>query len=313
MEPRANHIMIGGITLLLIAAIALFGLWLARFGDERETLMIDVVFQEAVSGLSDGSRVEYNGLRVGSVSRLRLDPSDPTQVIARITVAADTPVTTDTQARIAMTNITGSSHIQLSTDSLSGPPLVARREGGVPVIIAEPSPFSRLRTNWEESMGGVNSLVDNINQMFSEENVGSITSILHNVEEVSRFAVEHQEQAGVAMDNLAQTTASANRAFESLDGLIVDANRMLDVHGEEAMRSVSDAMRRLDAVMASVDEIINDNRGSLEQGLQGVHALEPAIRDFRNAVNTIERTTRQFDGDPAGYMLGRERLPEFNP
>ncbi|APX92327.1 hypothetical protein BWR19_04910 [Halomonas sp. 1513] len=313
MEPRANHIMIGGITLLLIAATALFGLWLARFGDERETLTIDVVFQEAVSGLADGSRVEYNGLRVGSVSRLRLDETDPTQVIARITVAADTPVTTDTQARIAMTNITGSAHIQLSTDSLSGPPLVAERDGEVPVIIAEPSPFARLRTSWEESMGGVNSLVDNINQVFSEDNASSISSILRNVDQVSRFALDHQEQVGLALDNLAQTTASANLAFESLDGLIQDTSRMLDMHGEEAMRSVSDTMRRLDAVIASVDDVINDNRGSLEQGLQGVNALEPAIRDFRDAVNTIERTTRQFDADPAGYMLGRERLPEFTP
>lgn len=313
MEPRANHIMIGGITLLLIAATALFGLWLARFGDERETLTIDVVFQEAVSGLSDGSRVEYNGLRVGSVSRLRLDEADPTQVIARITVAADTPVTTDTQARIAMTSITGSAHIQLSTDSLSGPPLVAEREGEVPVIIAEPSPFARLRANWEESMGGVNSLIDNINQVFSDENVSSITSLLANLDEISRFATENQEQAGLAMDNLAQASASANRALENLDGLILDTNRLLDVHGEEAMRSVSVTMQRLDGVIASVDEIINDNRGSLEQGLQGVHALEPAIRDFRDAVNAIERTTRQFEGDPAGYMLGRERLPEFNP
>ncbi|PAU76835.1 MlaD family protein [Halomonas salipaludis] len=313
MEPRANHIMIGGITLLLIAATALFGLWLVRFGDERETRPIDVVFQEAVSGLSDGSRVEYNGLRVGSVSGLRLDEVDPTQVIARITVAADTPVTTDTQARIAMTNITGSAHIQLSTDSLSGPPLVAEREGEVPVIIAEPSPFARLRANWEESMGGVNTLIDNINQMFSEENASSVSSMLRNLEEVSRFAVEHQEQAGLALDNLAHTTASASRVFENLDGLILDTNRMLEVHGEEAIRSVADVMQRLDTVIASVDEIINDNRGSLEQGLQGVNALEPAIRDFRDAVNTIERTTRQFDSDPAGYMLGRERLPEFNP
>lgn len=313
MEPRANHIMIGGITLLLIAATALFGLWLVRFGDERETRPIDVVFQEAVSGLSDGSRVEYNGLRVGSVSGLRIDENDPTQVIARITVAADTPVTTDTQARIAMTSITGSSHIQLSTDSLSGPPLVAERDGEVPVIIAEPSPFARLRTNWEASLAGVNSLVDNVNQMFSEENANSIAMILGNVEALSRFALDNQEEVGDAVSNLASATDSADQVFQRLDSLVIDTSRMLDVHGEETMRSVADVMRRLDVVMTSVEEILNDNRGSIEQGLQGVNALEPAIRDFRDAVNTIERTTRQFDSDPAGYMLGRERLPEFNP
>ncbi len=313
MEARANHVLIGVVTILLVVGMVFFGLWMAKFGEDRETTAYDVIFREAVSGLAEGSRVEYNGIRVGSVSALRIDLVNPNQIIARINISSDTPVTSDTQARLAMTNITGASHIQLSTDSFDGPPLVARGDEEVPVIIAEPSPIAQLRTHWEESIGGLNLLVDNANQMLSAKNAESITTILLNLESASNFFVTQQHEFADAIKGISRTGESADKAFASLDVLVNDIGAVLGNQGDALLSDTGALIERLDQVAANLEQLLDDNKGALDQGFRNLEGIGPVMRDFRNTVNTLERAIRQFEENPAGYLLGRERLPEFEP
>ncbi len=115
METRAHHVLIGLFSVIVIGAALLFGLWLAKSGSEGKFNYYDIVFNEAVSGLSQGSSVQYSGIKVGDVAFLRLDPKDPRKVWARIRVVASAPIKQDTTAKLALTGITGTSIIQLSS------------------------------------------------------------------------------------------------------------------------------------------------------------------------------------------------------
>ena len=77
METRAHHVLIGLFTLLVVGAALMFALWLGKSDADRQFEVYDIVFQEAVSGLSKGGTVEFNGIKIGDVSSLRLDPQDP--------------------------------------------------------------------------------------------------------------------------------------------------------------------------------------------------------------------------------------------
>lgn len=77
METRAHHVLIGLCTVLVVAGALLFGLFLAKSSVDTEFKDYEVVFNEAVSGLSKGSSVQYSGIKVGDVVSLRLDPQDP--------------------------------------------------------------------------------------------------------------------------------------------------------------------------------------------------------------------------------------------
>ena len=123
METRAHHVLIGLFTVIVVAAALLFGLWLAKSSSDRQFSEYQVVFNEAVSGLSQGSAVQYNGIKVGDVTQLKLDPKDPRKVLARIRVGGDTPVKQDTHAKLTMTGVTGLSIIQLSGGSPGSPAL----------------------------------------------------------------------------------------------------------------------------------------------------------------------------------------------
>src|SRR3546814_17593184 len=82
------------------------------------TTLIDyeIVSTRAVSGLSEQSAVHYQGVPVGKVQRLHLDPNAPGRVHIRIGVAADTPITEATWAELAMQGNTGLAYIDLHDD-----------------------------------------------------------------------------------------------------------------------------------------------------------------------------------------------------
>lgn len=99
METRAHHVLIGLFTVIVVAGALLFGLWLAKSSVDTEFKDYEIVFNEAVSGLSKGSAVQYSGIKVGDVVTLRLDPKDPRRVLARIRLGGDTPIKEDTEAK----------------------------------------------------------------------------------------------------------------------------------------------------------------------------------------------------------------------
>ena len=92
METRAHHVLIGLFTLLVVSAALIFALWLGKSDADRQFEVYDIVFQEAVSGLSKGGTVEFNGIKIGDVVSLRLDPEDAHRVIARVRVDSTAPV-----------------------------------------------------------------------------------------------------------------------------------------------------------------------------------------------------------------------------
>jgi len=96
METRAHHVLIGLFTVLVAAAAVLFCLWLNKSSGDKNLNYYTVVFNEAVSGLSKGSPVQYSGIKVGDVVGLTLDPQDPRKVLARIRVEGNIPIKQDT-------------------------------------------------------------------------------------------------------------------------------------------------------------------------------------------------------------------------
>ena len=52
METRANYVLIGAFTLAAAAFMLLFGLWAAKYTSDKDWRYYDVVFDEAVTGLT---------------------------------------------------------------------------------------------------------------------------------------------------------------------------------------------------------------------------------------------------------------------
>ena len=213
METNARHVLIGLFTLLVGGGALLFALWLGRSSLDSGSKDYEVVFNEAVSGLSQGSPVQYSGIKVGDVVRLRLDPKNPSKVLARIRVASETPIKQDTEAKLTLAGITGTAFIQLSGGSPDSPPLEARGPGKVAQIIAEPSPISRLLSNGKDLISNINDLLTNANRMFSPENAERLSLTLEHLQQTTGAVAQQREELRQTIVHFAQLSKQANQTL----------------------------------------------------------------------------------------------------
>ena len=312
METRAHHVLIGLVTVLVVAGAMLFGLWLTKSSVDTAFKDYEVVFNEAVSGLSRGSPVQYNGIKVGDVSSLRLDPKDPRRVLARVRLSGDTPVKEDTQAKLTLAGVTGNSFIQLSGGTPQSPELKGK-DGKLAVIVASPSPISRLLNDSSDLVTNINLLLHNANQMFSEGNIERLSNTLANLEQTTGAFANQKGGISAAIEQLAQVGKQANATLAETQALMRNANGLLGNQGKQAIGSAEQAMQALAESAATLNGLLQDNRQSIDDGAQGLNQLSPAIRELRETLNALKGISRRLEADPSGYLLGRDNNKEFQP
>ncbi len=150
METRANYVVVGAFMLVLLIAIMAAILWLARPEFNREATFYDILFSGSVTGLSQGSPVRYNGIPLGRVVDIRLDPTNLERVRVTIRVETGTVIKADAVASLESQGITGLSFVEITGGSQSAPPLERKGDERYPVIVSQPSSFQRLATSAPE-------------------------------------------------------------------------------------------------------------------------------------------------------------------
>jgi phospholipid/cholesterol/gamma-HCH transport system substrate-binding protein len=305
MEPRAHHVLIGLFAVLLLSAALGFALWLSKSSSDKEFNDYDVIFTEAVSGLSLGSAVQYSGIKVGDVVSLDLDPEDPRRVRAHIRVVANTPIKQDTRARLSITGITGTTLIQLYSGTPQSP-LLKSQDDQRAEIIADPSPLARLLANSEDLVISITRLLNRANQLFSEENVGRISRTLENIEQTSASVAAQR-------DELRQALQQMSSASQEAAVLMRNANDLLSGQGREALDSAKRLLASLERSSATVEQLLADNRASLDGGMQGLGEIGPTIVELRETLSALRSFSQRLEQDPAGYLLRSDGIKEFQP
>ena len=312
METRAHHVLIGLFTVIVVAAALLFGLWLAKSSVDSAFKDYQVVFNEAVTGLSRGSPVQYSGIKVGDVVQLRLDPQDPRRVLAQIRVAGETPIKRDTFAKLALAGITGTSLIQLSGGTPQSEVLVGEN-GNLPVIIASPSPISRLLNDSNDLLTGINNLLHNANEMLSPDNVTALSKTLQHLEQTTAVIADQRDDIRQALRQITALSKQAGTTLEQTSTLMRNANQMLTSDGKQTLASAQQAMKSLEQSSRTINGLLINNKDSVNDGLQGLGELGPAIREFRETVSTLKTISRSLNANPSGYLLGSDKPKEFEP
>src|SRR6187397_2841243 len=151
METRAPYALIGLFVLAAIGAVFGFVYWLNNAGGLSKRTVYQVRFQNTVSGLLTGAAVLFNGIRVGEVTDLRLDPDNPLLVNATIAVSADTPVRADTKAGLDFQGLTG---VPVVTLQGGGTPLSAAQKSSAEpyVLVADPAAGQSMTTTARDTL-----------------------------------------------------------------------------------------------------------------------------------------------------------------
>jgi phospholipid/cholesterol/gamma-HCH transport system substrate-binding protein len=307
METKANYVLIGAFTLLVGVFGLLFALWAANWSSQREWRDYRIIFNEPVTGLTEGSGVRYNGINVGSIETLDLVPDDPRQVVAVVRLQADTPIRIDTTAKLSQDGLTGPPFIQLTGGSPGSPPLVANGDDVLPVIRTEPSALQNIADT-------ANRLVARLDQVLSEENVERISNSLASIEKMTGAIGGQEEDLRLLVVNAREASEQLKATLDTTNGAIERLDRELVRELPAIVDKLDRTLAQLESASTNVNEMVAENRAPLASFTQGgLQQVGPTLTELRTLIRDLRRVASRLDNNPAGYVLGREQPKEFEP
>src|SRR3981189_2281142 len=142
MKTRASNLMIGSVTLAVIAAALVGFLGFKKIHGIRQQGPLRIVFEGSASGLHKGGSVNFDGIHVGEIKSLKLD--HPRKVVALVMVDNSAPIRKDTVVGLEFQGLTGIAAISLVGGAAAAPP-VPLDEDGIPTLTADLSEIESIR------------------------------------------------------------------------------------------------------------------------------------------------------------------------
>ena len=299
METRAHHVLIGALTLLILAAAIGFTLWLSKSSHDKEYDLYDIVFEEAVSGLNKGGIVEFNGIRIGEVISLRFDQADAKKVIARVRVDHAAPIRSDTEAKLMSSGITGLSVIRLSSGNKTNSVLLDD-DDEIPVIIASPSPLTKILSSGEDMLTTVNAILLQTRNLLSEDNLNHVKQTLANVEKSTAIIAQQEQQIHQLIERLTQASEQANQTLMAATQLMKNSDQLVQQQGKPLLTQtnatlvqVQQSMAVAEQTLTKLNQTLSDNQNSISVGLTGITELGPALVELKTTLASIRQISQQ--------------------
>ncbi len=303
METKVNYAIVGAFVLVLGAVLIGGALWLASGGTlQKKYAPYLAIMEESVAGLNLNAPVKYNGVDVGKVRDIQLDPANPERVRLMFVIERGTPIKVDTVAVLKTQGLTGIAYVELSGGARDAPLLEAIAPEQYPLILTKPSLSARLENVLTNVLAKLDSTSSNINAILSNENQAAFKSALADIAVVARTVAARKETLDAGITHAARTFENASRLTAQAELLVDRIGRSADAiekMGNEVSRTSASAGKVVDAAGADISRFTAETLPELE-GLLG---------ELSTLTNSLRRLTEQTERDPRSFLFGRKPVP----
>ncbi|MCO5092497.1 MlaD family protein [Bosea sp. (in: a-proteobacteria)] len=305
MESRANYALVGLFTLAVLAAAFGFVYWFNGGGAGRKE-NVRVIFTGTVTGLGRGSSVLFNGLRVGEVTNIELQPDDPRRIYAVIQVGNTTPLREDTRARIEAQGLAGVVALQLIGGDPAAPILKAKPGEPMPTIIAERSEIQDIIETVRNVAQRADTVLTSLDGLI-KQNAAPINNTVRNVETFSKALSDNADGLDKLMagfGNIAETIQPLSQKLQSLSeeltGVVRSVDRQKIVSIVENVDRFTGALGGSSADVAKVVKDAASISAKLDRAADQVEGVLKAAQTFlATASGTDGRSAFQEVADAA--------------
>jgi phospholipid/cholesterol/gamma-HCH transport system substrate-binding protein len=276
MEIRASYVVVGAVVLALLAGLVAFSLWLVDAGVDRNLARYEIAFAGSVSGLPDGGQVLYRGIPVGRVADIRIDPANVENVLVTVEIDRETPIKEDTVATLEFQGLTGIAYVQLR----GGTQQSARLDPNAappPRIPSRRSTLERVFDSTPELVAQASAVVERLNLLLTDDNLTAVAGTLQNVEKLTAGLADRSGSVETLVTGAAGMTEDIQKTSVEVRQLVIDLRQLT----------------------GRVDQPVDDFAAT------GLYEFTQLIGETRQLVAALSRITKEFERDPAGFLIGR--------
>ncbi|HWW47709.1 MAG TPA: MlaD family protein [Xanthobacteraceae bacterium] len=287
METRANYTLIGAFTLAVLAAGFGFVMWFQSLHSTKLRTPLQIIFEGSASGLRNGASVTFNGIRIGEVTKVKID--NPRRVVVMAMVDQGAPIRSDTAVGLEFQGLTGIPAVALKGGSVDAAE-VSVGEGGLPTLMADPHRGQDVMDAMRATLQNVNKLVD--------ENRMALRNSIKNIEAFTQTLSKSSENIEVIVKNTGNVMAKADSVMGKIDGVMGKADGV---------------MGKADDVMLGLSVLTGGKTGGeLVPAVRSIRELAEnfdrrsgaLITEGRRTLLDISRAVNNFDRNPTRILFG---------
>jgi phospholipid/cholesterol/gamma-HCH transport system substrate-binding protein len=308
METRAHYVAVGAF--VLAAIIAAFGvvIWLGRVEFSEAHKPYYIFFKGSVAGLSRGSSVQYNGIPVGRVIDVRVDPDNISQI--QVTVEIDTNLVTiksDARAFLDTNLLSGVSTVQIRGGTQEAAVLRPKPGHRYPIITPGRSELEEVKASLPELTGELKTAAANLNALLDAKNRQAVADSLQNIRTMTAALADHSQDLGAILGNANDSLVGVKTLVGHVDQSYAGQGGLKD----QLSQDLKDYDRVADNLISASHQLqlaIAENRPGLrnftEETLPGIDDL---VSDTRQLAGNLNRLADQLQRDPTRLLFGDRR------
>src|SRR6201993_4244392 len=256
METRAHYVAVGAFVLAVILLAFVTVLWLGRSEFSEQAKRYYIFFRGSVAGLNKGSQVQYNGIPVGRVVDIRVDPSNLEQI--QVTVEIDTSIVdikSDARAFLDANILNGIATIQIRGGTREASDLAPAPGHKYPVIKAGRSELEEVKASLPELVADIKAAAHGINALLDEQNRQAVSDTLRNVQTITSALVEPSKEVNEVVDNANKAVVELRTFFQNLDQSYTEKGGLKDQlsqtlgDADRLAKNLNEASRQLQLVL----------------------------------------------------------------
>lgn len=264
MQSKINYTLIGLFTLILGALLIIIPIWLVTGLSDKQYKTYLVYMNESVAGLNENAAVKYNGVDVGQVIKISLNPTNPQQVKLLLNIDENILIHEDTVAILNTQGLTGIAYLGLKGGSSNSPLVKVKPGERYPAIKSAPSLLFRLDETLQHLTLSIQRVSKDMQNLLSEKNLQSAENILLNLDKIS----------GTLATNSSQIEASLKQlplAIKRFDQTTLQTTQVINAFTQQVLPNTINELQHLNALTMKLNQAadkIQQNPAVLLRGEQ---------------------------------------------
>lgn len=317
MNAKTNYALVGVFVLVSIGLIFVFVTWLLQPSDKKELQIYRINFTESVAGLNIDSPVKYRGVTIGKVKKIRINPDNVEEIEVQIEVDAESPIKTDTVAKLKPQGITGLTYVDLSQGSDETERLCTADRSKMPLIQSVPSFFVRIEQTFGSTSENISSTMHRVRELLSAQNREDVSRILSHTASILE-KVDHTLDENTTR-NFQRMSASAASLVAHIDAMtpqmqqLIENGDRMSVNIAEAMGPIKDDLAKFGEAMRVFNERNQNGDYSVKEYIgPGMRKFEMTMIEMERALILLNQLMLRYENSPSDILFEHQK-PMIGP